>query len=277
MKILFIGNRCNVLRVLLKHYTYDIDIWSLRGSYLEKYLIRKEINHKTFTENDKYKISSIILSNEFDVFISNGCPFVVPIVDKTMINIHPTYLPYLRGKKPLNGIYYNNMNFIGATMHHITDEIDGGNVIYRKKHDISNDIDQGLIYFLSFYLEGIVMKKGWKILLNNKFNYFGKPIDVSKGTYFNRTIDKTIVNFQIMGVKDVIRIVKSFGVESQGATVKGVSGDYKINKIFEASEITDELLVSIYKDYSPGHILLKYDNKILIKTLDGIVKISNYC
>ena len=105
MKILFIGNRCNVLRVLLKHYTYDIDIWSLRGSYLEKYLIRKEINHKTFTENDKYKISSIILSNEFDVFISNGCPFVVPIVDKTMINIHPTYLPYLRGKKPLNGIY----------------------------------------------------------------------------------------------------------------------------------------------------------------------------
>ena len=61
MKILFIGNRCNVLRVLLKHYTYDIDIWSLNGSYLEKYLIRKEINHKTFTENDKYKISNIIL------------------------------------------------------------------------------------------------------------------------------------------------------------------------------------------------------------------------
>ena len=80
-----------------------------------------------------------------------------------------------------------------------------------------------------------------------------------------------------MGVKDVIRIVKSFGVESQGANVKGVRGDYKINKIFEASEISDELLVSIYKNHSPGHILLKYDNKILIKTLDGIVKISNYC
>ena len=43
------------------------------------------------------------------------------------------------------------MNFIGATMHFITDKIDGGNIIYKKKHDISNDIDQGLIYFLSFY------------------------------------------------------------------------------------------------------------------------------
>ena len=56
-----------------------------------------------------------------------------------------------------------------------------------------------------------------------------------------------------------------------------INGKRGIDEIDYKFRITDELLVSIYKDYSPGHILLKYDNKILIKTLDGIVKISNYC
>ena len=87
MKILFIGNRYNVLRVLLKHYTYDIDIWSLRGSYLEKYLIRKEINHKTFTENDKDKISSIILSKEFDVSVQDVNALVLGGHGDTMVPI----------------------------------------------------------------------------------------------------------------------------------------------------------------------------------------------
>jgi len=276
MEILFIGSRSNVLNGLLNYYNYKIDIWALSDSYLENDLVNRNIYYNAFELNDKEKMIDHVLSKNYDVLISNGCPFILPVVNKVMINVHPTYLPFLRGKTPLNGVFYNNMEFIGATMHYISDKIDGGNVIYQDKHNISNELDQGLIYFLSFYLEGVVFLKGWEILLKSEFKFKGKPTDLSKGTYFNRTDDKTCIDFQKMETKDIVRVIKSFGIGSQGAWVKGVDENLKINKIFEASEINNELLLSIYRRFKTGQLLLKYDNKLLIKTIDSILKVNRY-
>jgi methionyl-tRNA formyltransferase len=277
MKILFIGNRWNVLNVLLKNYNYELIIYVLIGSSLENKIKDKNIKYNIFSNTEKSKIIDIVLKQRYDILISNGCPFILPIVNKIMINIHPTYLPYLRGKTPLNGVFYNNMNYIGATMHYISDKIDGGNIIYQEKHKITDDLDQGLIYFLSFFLEGVVFKKGWDLLLSNNFNFEGIPIDLSKGTYFNRTEDKATIDFQKMKTDDIIRIIKSFGVESQGVKVNGlVDNKYKIVKIFDANKIINSLLIDLYKKEMPGNILLNYGSKKLVKTIDGIIKIIQY-
>ena len=112
MKILFVGNRPNVLTELIS-MNDSISIVStmvLKDSYLECLVNEQNIEHEMFTLSDKQIIINKIKSTDFDILISNGCPFVLPVSEikqkhQNFINIHPTYLPYLRGKTPINGVF----------------------------------------------------------------------------------------------------------------------------------------------------------------------------
>ena len=74
-----------------------------------------------------------------------------------------------------------------------------------------------------------------------------------------------------MMTTEIIKIVRSFGVKTQGAIVEGVND---LDKIFDATKITNSLLIQIYKNNEPGEILLRYDEKLLIKTKDGIIRVT---
>jgi len=279
MKILFISNRFNVLEELLKNPDIRLDILVLKDSILEKILISKKIEFKSFNANQSKKVLEIISRGNFDVLISNGCPFVIPtdkrLTSRLLLNVHPTYLPNLGGKTPLNGIYYNSIDHIGATLHYITNTIDGGNIIYQERHEVTNDLDQGLIYYLSFILEGIVFKKGWEILVENNFIFEGSVQNKKEGSYFNRTIDKMVVDFKTMNTEEILRRIKSFGIKRQGCTVTNCDlDDLKI--IYEATQIINPILIEKFKNHDVGTIVLEYDSKYLVKTIDGIIKISKF-
>lgn len=274
MKILFIGNRIFVLKELLK-LDYKLTIYAKENSLLEKYLVDKNIIFYSFNDQNKNEIIELVKKEDYDFLISNGCPFVLPTTKKIMINIHPTYLPYLRGKTPLNGILYNKMDFWGATMHYISSKIDGGNIIYQERHSVTPDLDLGLLYFLSFSLEGIVFRKGWDLLLKSNFIFLGNVNDVSNGSYFNRTKDKMRVDFSTMSTDDLLRVINSFGIESQGVNVNGLKNN-SIKTIYEATKITNDYLLKLYLDKKPGETILHYDSKYLVKTIDGILKITKY-
>ena len=279
MKIIFIGNRINVLKQLLKHDEYEIDIFCLKDSFLEKYLKNITKKYRLFTLEEKTKVIERIIEDSYDILISNGCPFILPtskMKSKLMINVHPTYLPYLRGKTPLNGVYFNRMTFIGATMHYMNDVIDAGNIIYQKKIKLTSDLDLGLVYFLSFYLEEIVFKKGFDLLKKNNFEYKGIKVDIAKGSVFNRTKNINEINFQKMSSDEIIKIVKSFGIKSQGARIKNESNRLKISRIYEAIKMNNNTLLDIYRDRKPGEVVHRYDGKILIKTIDGLIKIVDF-
>ena len=233
----------------------------------------------SITAEEKTKVIESIIEDSYDILISNGCPFVLPtnkMKSKLMINVHPTYLPYLRGKTPLNGVYFNRMTFIGATMHHMNDVIDAGNIIYQKKIKLTSDLDLGLVYFLSFYLEEIVFKKGFDLLKKNNFEYKGIKVDIAKGSVFNRTKNINKINFQKMNSNEIIKIVKSFGIKSQGARIKNESNSLKISRIYEAIKMNNNTLLDIYRDRKPGEVVHRYDGKILIKTIDGLIKVVDF-
>jgi len=276
LKILFIGNRSNVLKVLLERIDYSIDIYSLKNSYLSLYLKEEGISFFEFSLEDKNKILELVRNDQFDFCVTNGCPFILPILKSKMYNVHPTYLPYLRGKLPLNGVFYSKLDFIGATMHQISEEIDGGNIIYQKSLKLTDDIDQGLIYFLSFHLEGVVFSRGWEILLTSNFSFQGTPMNLKSGSYFNRTSDKMNIDFTLMKTIDIVRIIKSFGIQNQGAIVSGISGEVQISIISEATEIVNDYLLDLYKNKHAGEVVLIYDRKLIVKTIDGLVKVTRY-
>ena len=276
-KIIFLGSRFHVLEeLLLEEGVSNIVIYALAGSLLEKILIEKQISFNVFSMDDKEQVLEGLLASEFDILISNGCPIIFPVnkfkKHQILINIHPTYLPYLQGKTPLNGVFYNSYDFYGATMHYIDEGIDTGAIILQKKVTLTPDIDLGLLYHLAMKLEGTVFKQGWKMLKEANFSYIGKK-QKGKPSYFNRTINKQSIDFKTQTTDELLRAIKSFGIETQGcfSTIEGVK-----YKIIDAEKITHKPLLLMYGKMPPGEVILNYDSKLLVKTIDGIVKITRY-
>lgn len=106
-KILFAGNRVSVLK---KMFELELDlekIWAAKGSYLQRYLEDNNISY-SLIEN-KQELIEEIKNTEFNYFISNGLPIILPVEElkengKEYINIHPSLLPELRGKILFRGI-----------------------------------------------------------------------------------------------------------------------------------------------------------------------------
>ena len=281
--LIFIGNRKNVLVKLLEmtdKYSLSI-ILVLEDSPLHLFLKQSDLKYTLFKENktDKGIIFNLISESHFDILVSNGCPFILPITNlkenhpnALFINTHPTYLPHLKGRTPLNGVFYLNYNFIGATTHYMDDGIDTGNIIFQSKIDLTPDIDQGLIYFISFYLEGQVFECAMKNLETHNFNFQGIT-QIEEGTYFNREEKKFILDFRTDLNESMIKKVKSLGVDNQGICLNIESNRYTV---FEASEITNTYLLKIFKTKNPGDILIKYNNKIIVKTIESAINFSYF-
>ena len=276
-KILFIGSRFNVLEQLLECETIsNIKIYALAESLLEKILKGRQIPFNSFSTENRKSFMEYLLQLDFDILISNGCPIIFPVQKfkehQILINVHPTYLPYLQGKTPLNGVFYSKYDFYGATMHYIDKGIDTGDIIFQKKHNLTSDIDLGLLYHLAMKLEGTVFKHGWNMLKEANFNYIGKKQE-GEASYFNREPSMQIIDFKTQKTDDLLVAIKSFGIETQG--VFSTINDIKY-KIIEAEKIIHEPLLLMHSNVQPGNIILNYDQKLLVKTIDGIIKINRF-
>lgn len=276
-RILFVGSRYHVLDQLLNfEKEEDISIYVVKDSYLSNILAQKNITYNVFDSKDKSKFIEEILGLDFDILISNGCPFILPVAKfnpkQLLINVHPTYLPFLQGKTPINGIFYEGYKFYGATMHFIDSGIDTGAIIYQERINLTPDLDLGLLYHLSMKLEGSVFKMGWELLKHSNFEYQGKK-QQGISSYFNRTLKMQQLNFKTQGTSNILRAIKSFGVKSQGCNAEISDKNYKI---YEAENIIHLPLLKEYQLSEPGSLLLEYDTKLLVKTKDGIIKITRF-
>jgi methionyl-tRNA formyltransferase len=276
-KILFVGSRYHVLDQLLSTENItDITIYAVENSYLSTILSNEKIAYRAFNGTNKSKFMEEILELDFDILISNGCPFILPVhkfsPHQLLINVHPTYLPFLQGKTPLNGIFYKEYEFYGATMHFIDAGIDTGAIIYQKREGITEDLDLGLLYHLSMKLEGSVFKIGWELLKQSNFEYEGEK-QQGASTYFNRTPEMQRLDFKSQNTSAILRAIRSFGIKSQGCTAKISNKNYRI---YEAENIMHPPILKEYLMSLPGNLLLEYDAKLLVKTKDGIIKITRY-
>lgn len=272
-KCVFLGSRVHVYNSAVQMDLGFERIYALKDSPLAKELDSTNVSFFSFVQADGPKVLTELYGLNFDVLISNGCPILFPVdkfkPNQILINIHPTYLPHLQGKTPLNGVFYLGYDFYGATMHYIDKGIDTGNIIYQIKHDLTPDIDLGLVYFLSMGLEGDVFKRGWQLLLERDFKYQGIP-QSRNGTYFNRSHQKRIIDFNTMETELILRKIKSFGISTQGCI--GMIDNMEC-LFFDAEEIVHKPLLEKAINLKPGEIFLRYDRKLLIKTLDGLIKI----
>lgn len=277
-QILFIGSRYEVLSGLLETESLDnCELIVLQKSHLSSELDKQGIAYHSFSLSEKKSIVQHIAKASFDVLISSGCPFILPVSslkkeNQHFYNIHPSYLPYLKGKTQMNGTLYYDMKFLGATMHIMDDDLDAGNIIAQDKIELTEDLDMGLIYYISYELEKFVFKKGWQLLKDHNFSYNGLS-QVGEGSWFNREDFMMRTNPALETNKVVLKKIKTFGVKTQG--VEMVLNDRGL-MVYDADEITNKFLMNYYNHRTAGDVVLEYDDKILIKSKEGLLRLKSF-
>lgn len=279
-KIVFVGNRYSGLKALLNNSKLElVRIFYESGSYLEKELLTDDLNNSLPLQElpkEKERLLTELSNIRYDILISNGCRFKLPVSvlqdgSKLFLNIHPSLLPRLKGKNPLNGIFLFGHKEFGVTLHYMDDGIDTGNIILQKKIQVTSDLDLGMLYLALLDLEYEVLKEGLDFLDKCHFIFKGHPH--SRGSYYSRKQEDMTVFFNKERSADIVRKTKAFGVLTQGVTCE-IKGEQV--KIFDAENITNSYFLNRYGNYKPGEVVTEYDNKLIIRTNDGLVKITRW-
>ena len=261
-KYIFVGNRRFVLEEMLK-LNLDVDILVIKNTHLEKEKFLKDYKHSVIST--KKELIDYIENHEFDVLISNGCPFILPISKlkkKIYSNIHPSYLPDLKGIDPcLGSILFSRDG--GATCHIMDDTVDGGPIISRVKIPYSIDLDVSLMYQLSFIAEKRAFHEALKV-------NFKSQIEQEKGDwiYYSRKPEDKIIDFNESPEK-IIQRIKTFNNKSQGCVFYSNEKEFKV---YEANIINNKFVLDYAKNFKDLETIFAYEDCIIFKKKDHVIK-----
>lgn len=277
-KVIFIGNRYKVLEKIRNNKFLElVDVYTVENSLLEDQLIKYGVDYRLINKRCFEETIEKIKNTKYDILVSNGCPFRLPISDlatdkQKFINVHPSCLPELRGMHSINYTLLSSIDYFGATVHYMDNNFDTGNIIAQKKVPLTDDIDLGLLYKLSFELEAETFQEAFEILHANNYEYDGIR-QSGRGYSYKRSLEDMTLDVQAMDAKEILKKIRAFGIKSQGVILKVEDQTYRI---FDAQEITNPYIIEKYEPCSAGRIIFHYENSFLLKVKDGILKIKYY-
>ncbi len=134
----------------------------------------------------------------YDFMIVASFSYKIPkeILDKPRrgtLNIHPSYLPELRGGNPLYIQAYLKMNCCSTTIHYMDEKWDHGDIVVQK----SIDIHPGATFQERMDKSALVAADLLNDIHKNNFEFSAKPQDHTKATYCHKTLKtkKNITSF----------------------------------------------------------------------------------
>lgn len=264
MKYLFVGNRRFVLEEMLKANLSVVCALVIKDSYLERDVESLIIPYKIISSKEELLFHISLL--DFDILISNGCPYILPVSNlngKKYINIHPSYLPDLRGVDPTIGSILFCRNS-GATCHIMNNSIDSGDIISQVKIPISDDLDVALLYQLSFVAEKMVFNQA----LLKDFEPYAVQVDNTDLIYYTRKDKDRYIDFlENNGI--IFRKIKAFNVRSQGCVFYVNNCEFLV---YEASRITNSFVVEYARDFISLQIIFVYEDAIVFKKDNEVIK-----
>jgi methionyl-tRNA formyltransferase len=276
IKTVLIGNRQNILDVLVKHPKIDIvKIFSIDESikvtnYLSDCL-------EIISPHGEGKIlRKYLQESDFDLCISAGCPYILPIEvlprSPIYLNCHPSALPKGRGLHPLNECFFSSHKTGGVTIHYLTEHLDGGNIIEQVSFPITLDLDLTLLYSFIFEIEAELLIKAINTLIVNNMHYAGAPQE-GVGTYFSRGIHPIRFNSKETKCDTFLEFVRGYSSPSLGIVLVTEKQNYRV---FSAQRIENDFLLKRFEKIVAGDICINSGRVILIKLSDGLVRLNNW-
>jgi methionyl-tRNA formyltransferase len=220
----YAGNRSTVLRHMLDLGLKIQHVLPTEGSWLERELSALGLPFTTISS--KKQALDMLAALEFDVFVSTGFRHILPIgllrvahPKAKFVNIHPSYLPDLRGADPIPGAVLFQRDS-GVTCHLMDDGIDTGPVIVREKIAHSPELDSLLLYQLCFKLEPQV----FEMALRRDFEPAEQQFPSADGIYYSMQPKDLELSFAESD-EEILARIRAFNTPSKGAhfTANGVT------------------------------------------------------
>jgi len=274
--VVLASNRTGVLEEIRKNSFLRLQhVFAVKDSALERGI--EGVPHSLIRPGGKSEFLDELAGMEFDLFVSNGCPVIVPVSKlikshQLFINVHPSLLPEFRGYHPANGVLLKGAKEAGATLHEMVDRVDRGVVIHQERFPITPDLDLGLLYHLLFRTEARAFSGGIQKIFENGFKYGGEPQGEGV-SYYRRTPEDMRVDFEVMDDAEILRRIRAFGISSQGARCNLGGRSYNL---FEAQALINPLLNALYLDHAPGSIVLKYEDALVVRSRQSLIRVSKF-
>jgi len=262
MRIKFFGNRRFVLEELLLR-TSNVEINVIANTHLERDPYLKGKSYNLISSNQE--VIESICREDFDLLISNGLPYILKfssLPKKKYVNIHPSYLPDLRGVDPVLGsILYRRDS--GATCHLMDDGIDTGPIISRVKIPFTDDLTATLLYQLSFYAEKSSFVDAW----NRNFSPLKIVQDLSNTIYFTRKPETSVIPLTQDDMQ-ISQTVRAFSNKNQGARFRIDGVEIRCYSCWFSS---NDFLFEIFSGAKDNEIVLVYEDIIVVKRHDNFL------
>lgn len=242
----------------------NLDIIVIKDTHLQNESLLNNLDFSIVSS--KIELLRKLESINFDVLISNGCPFILPVSrmrKRRYVNIHPSFLPDLRGIDPVLGSILFKRD-AGATCHIMSDKIDAGNIISQLKIPYSNDLDASLLYQLSFIAE----KKVFHMAIKKNFNASQKQEYRKDLIYYSRKGKDKIITFEEPNEK-IISKIKAFNNKAQGCIFFYKGFDFKV---YDVDKVYNQFLIDHSNNYSDLSIILSYEDCIIFKKDSELLK-----
>ncbi|PCJ38087.1 MAG: methionyl-tRNA formyltransferase [Moraxellaceae bacterium] len=217
----------------------------------------------SFDKPSKQHMEALVESG-VDMFFAAEYPWRIPIPKqlKYAINVHPTLLPEGRGPTPLPSLILHQPQHAGVSLHKMTDDIDGGDILLQQKITIDKDESFDTLSAKLFLETPLLLDQ----LLTGLSNYYEDSTPQIGGSYWPQiTRQEQTVDWN-QPTPVVLQQIRAFG--SLG-TYTEINGHRYL--------ITHAEGVKHQHNVNTGDVLSVDNIKLVIATSDGLVSIARSC
>jgi len=260
-RFVFVGNRRFVLEQMVAAGIKPSSVYVVVGSHLERDLQSGDVSGVPdyVPVHNKNELLSLLMNARYDVLVSNGCPFILPVGDLPLaryVNIHPSCLPDLRGVDPVIGAILFKRD-AGATCHAMDSGVDTGPIISRIRIPFTDDLDVTTLYQLSFIAEQQVFSKALALGFEPQLEQLKDPGSI----YYSRAPADQVISFREDN-DTILQKIKAFNNRSQGCTFSIGDGSYSV---FSAQRMHNPFLIKFLENYPDCVVGMSYENGIVFR------------
>jgi methionyl-tRNA formyltransferase len=276
--VVFVGNRVNVVERLLSMRCVRLQRGFMLGDIPARLQCASGVlTSLRATKECKGVLLDALKNTKYDLLVSGGCPFILPISDlpkdRLYINCHPSALPYGKGKHPLNECFISAHQTVGVSIHHMSDALDEGDIIEQVSFPVTDEMDVSLLYLFVWELEADLLEKAVQRLVENNMRHIGRP-QKGDGSWFSRPKERPTFDAAVVGTRELCRYAAGFSSENLGIRVQMADGRTLI--LYRARPITNEFVVNWFERKPIGVVCGEREDLLILRLKDGLVRIDSW-
>lgn len=268
LRYVFVGNRAGVLEAMLDRGLAIGNVFAVTGSWLERWC--NEHGQQCEPILDRDNLTDKLQKSKWDVLVSNGCPVIFPPElltnpARVLVNIHPSLLPDLRGRDPVQGALLHGRPS-GATCHRIDAEVDHGPIISRVPIPWTADLDARLLWQLVFRAE----REVFHLALERNFTPAETQSDVP-GLVSYRIDERDREMRWDEGALNLVLRIRAFNTLSRAVRISWALGESLIR---DASIIDNPYLRDRQDQWCDREVVIAGESFVVVRLTDGFVRLE---